>query len=487
MASQGAFSDEPLSPAGRLFIDPKTDVIIHVIASGKSLIDIDFAKSALESSVMVQHPRFHSLLVRDENGLEHWRRTKIDIDQHVIVFNNRLDKSGKFIDDMSQGFNNEDDDGEEAVNQYVADLSVSSPLSTDKPLWEIHVLTAHKCAVFRIHHALGDGFSLMSMLMAGCGKVEDVADHQDAAVPTVAQVKRAESKRGKGRDWFRLLGVISSFFKTIQYTLMFVVEFVLRNLFVCDKKTVISGGDGVELWPRKLATAKFLLEDMREVKKAIPNTTINDVLYAVISSGLSRYLEHRTPNALHDGLRLTGVAMVNLRANPGVQELSEVMKKDSEARWGNKFGAILLPVYYHKAGKDPLVWLKRAKVVVDMKKHSLEAYVTYRFRDLVMNLLGPKYVCLLYYKLLCNTTFTISNFMGPVEKITIAGYPVSSMKFNTSSLPQALSIYMLSYVGRVEMQLLVAKDIIPDPEFLAKCFEDALLEMRMATIGINKA
>ncbi|MFQ6662298.1 hypothetical protein Gotur_030165 [Gossypium turneri] len=48
-------------------------------------------------------------------------------------------------------------------------------------------------------------------------------------------------------------------------------------------------------------------------------------------------------------------------------------------------------------------------------------------------------------------------------------------------------MHMLSYAGRVEMQLLVAKDIIPDPEFLAKCFQDALLEMKTAAIATNKA
>lgn len=37
---------------------------------------------------------------------------------------------------------------------------------------------------------------------------------------------------------------------------------------------------------------------------------------------------------------------------------------------------------------------------------------------------------------------------------------------------------MVSYAGMADMQVQVAKDIIPDPEFLAKCFEDALLEMK---------
>ncbi|MBA0682979.1 hypothetical protein Goari_024660, partial [Gossypium aridum] len=205
MPSRGTFSDEPLSPAGRLFIDPKTDVVIHCIAISKNPIDLDVAKTALKSSVLVQHPRFCSLLVRDENGFEHWRRTELDIDRHFIVINNRLNKPGKFVGEHeTQGFDDDegdgDGDGEAAVNQYVADLSVSSPLSMDKPLWELHLLKAHKCVVFRIHHALGDGFSLMSMLMAGSGKVD-----VPAAVPPI---KTEGTKSGKRRDWFWLLSLL---------------------------------------------------------------------------------------------------------------------------------------------------------------------------------------------------------------------------------------------------------------------------------------
>lgn len=51
---------------------------------------------------------------------------------------------------------------------------------------------------------------------------------------------------------------------------------------------------------------------------------------------------------------------------------------------------------------------------------------------------------------------------------------------------QALTMHMVSYAGRADMQILVAKDIIPDPEFLAKCFEEALLEMKEAAEAIVK-
>lgn len=416
------------------------------------------------SSPMGQHPRFCSLLVRDENGFEHWRKTRLDVDRHVIVVKNRV--------------NEDEEDDEVAVNLYAADLSVSSPLSTDKPLWEVHLLTAHKHVVFRIHHSLGDGISLMSMLMASCRKVSD-----PDALPMMVPEKTTEKKRDS--PWS--FGSMWGFLKMAWLTFVFVLEFLLRSLFVSDRKTAVSGGDGVELWPSKLATAKFLLDDMKEVKKAIPDTTINDVLFGIVSCGLSRYLDHRTPNALHEGLRMTGVAMVNLRAKPGLQEISKLMKDNSETRWGNRFGVILLPVFYHKSGNDPLEYLKRAKVMVDRKKQSLEAYFSYRIGDLTMTLLGTKYASLINYKLLCNTTFTISNLIGPLEDITLSGNPISSIKVSTSSLPQALTMHMVSYAGKAEMQILVAKDIIPDPEFLAKCFEDALLEMKVAAKEADKA
>ena len=38
---------------------------------------------------------------------------------------------------------------------------------------------------------------------------------------------------------------------------------------MADRKTVLSGGDGIELWPRKLVTARFSLDDMKIVKKAL--------------------------------------------------------------------------------------------------------------------------------------------------------------------------------------------------------------------------
>lgn len=66
------------------------------------------------------------------------------------------------------------------------------------------------------------------------------------------------------------------------------------------------------------------------------------------------------------------------------------MESKSGSRWGNKFGIMLLPVYYHKGHGSPLDYIKTAKKMVDRKKRSLEAHFSYRIGYFVMNFIGSK-------------------------------------------------------------------------------------------------
>ncbi|KAL3515293.1 hypothetical protein ACH5RR_022195 [Cinchona calisaya] len=452
----------PLTPAGRLFVQPKMNQIINFVLGVKNPINIDAVKSEIRSSIMLQHPRFYSLLVVDSNGREFWRRTQVNVDRHLIIRHEPLTDEPSVSD-------------EDAVNDFLADLSVSSPLSTDKPLWEIHLLMAHNCGVFRVHHALGDGISLMSMFLSCCRRSDDPSQ-----VPTVGGVGTSSSSYGRRERW-NLGRVI----KLVWYTLVFVMEFVMRSLWLKDKRTAVSGGDGVELWPRKLATAKFGIDDMKTVKNAVGHATLNDVLFGLVSCGLSKYLDIQSAKA-QEGLQITGLAMVNLRPQPGLQEFSKLLSNKMGTRFGNQFGMILLPVYYHKSGADPLQFVRRAKAMIDKKKQSLEALFSYKIGDFVMSYFGPKLACLLNYRIVCNTTFTISNVIGPREEITIVGNPVTYMRVNSTSLPHAITVHMMSYAGKADMQILVAKDIIPEPHLLAKCFEDALSEMKEVAQAATK-
>lgn len=72
------------------------------------------------------------------------------------------------------------------------------------------------------------------------------------------------------------------------------------------------------------------------------------------------------------------------------QDFSQLMNSKSGARWGNKFGMLLLPVYYHKGGSDPLQYVRRAKAMIDKKKLSLEGPCSYKIGDIIMSYFGPK-------------------------------------------------------------------------------------------------
>lgn len=75
-----------------------------------------------------------------------------------------------------------------------------------------------------------------------------------------------------------------------------------------------------------------------------------------------------------------------------VQDLSKLMKSNSGTRWGNKFGMLLLPTYYHKVGADPLSYVKRAKKMIDSKKLTLEGHFSYKIGNLVMSWFGAKVI-----------------------------------------------------------------------------------------------
>ncbi|KAG8373316.1 hypothetical protein BUALT_Bualt11G0011300 [Buddleja alternifolia] len=230
--------DEPVSPVGRFLLQPLTNLDIYIAIAGEYPIDVDAFKNLIKSSIILQLPRFCSLIVRDSCGREHWRKTQVDIDRHIII------RRHPISDDISD---------EDAVNDYISNLiSVSKPLPTDKPLWEFHMLMAHKTIVLRVHHALGDATSLMSMLQSMCVRVEG---------PVVEPPSLAAAKRRRSSVW--------KVVRLVWYTLVFCFEYLLRVLWIKDKTTAVSGGYGVELWPRQLATARFRLDDMQTVKRAV--------------------------------------------------------------------------------------------------------------------------------------------------------------------------------------------------------------------------
>lgn len=85
-----------------------------------------------------------------------WVRTTVELDDHIIVPN--LDTTAMSIEP------------DKTLEDYLSSMS-TLPMDHSRPLWEFHVLDfptseAVAALAFRAHHSLGDGTSLLSLLVA---------------------------------------------------------------------------------------------------------------------------------------------------------------------------------------------------------------------------------------------------------------------------------------------------------------------------------
>ncbi|KAL4598914.1 hypothetical protein ACB092_11G091500 [Castanea dentata] len=470
---------EPLSPSARLFHEPHFNVYIIAIMGCKTQIRPDVAKAGLVHTLL-KHPRFSSLQVVEDGGEMKWVRTKVDLEKHVIV--TELDPNM--------------DDADQYVEDYVFNLSKSS-IEKTQPMWDVHLLNvktsdAEGVAIFRIHHSLGDGTSLMSLLLACTRQISD-----PQALPTVPGVayKKKKTKNAMNRSsgwwiWRCLIGFWwgwQLFWNTVVDAFMFMIT----ALFLKDTETPLKGPPGIEFTPRRIVYRTISLDDIKLVKNAM-NTTINDVALGITQAGLSRYLNRKygdskkddeaskTKNNLPKKIRLRSTLLINLRPTAGIQALSDMMEKDTEAKWGNWIGYVLLP-FTIGLREDPLDYVRQAKATIDRKKNSLEAIFTFTVAELVLKIFGIK-ASALSHSILTRTTMCFSNLVGPLEEIGYYGHPMAYLAPTSYGQPHALMINFQSYSNKMTIVLSVDEDTIPDPKQLRDDIVDSLQLIKDAVI-----
>ncbi|KAJ0817309.1 putative O-acyltransferase, WSD1, chloramphenicol acetyltransferase-like domain superfamily [Helianthus annuus] len=258
--------DQPLSPMARLFHEPGSNVYIISMLGCKTKIRPDVVKQNLVHSLF-RHPRFSSLQVTDnKTGDIKWVPTNVNIDNHVIV--PEIDPNIEFPDKF--------------VEDYMSNLSRSS-IDRSKPLWDLHLLNikttdAEGTGVFRFHHSLGDGLSLMTLFLACTRQSSDTE-----ALPTLPVSK--DTAYIKVTSLWSVLEILWN-------SIVAVMMFVFTVLFLKDTETPLKGSVGVENRPRRFVRKSVSLADIKVVKNAM-NVTLNDVVLGVTQAGLSRYLNRR--------------------------------------------------------------------------------------------------------------------------------------------------------------------------------------------------
>ncbi|MFQ6648496.1 hypothetical protein Gotur_021903 [Gossypium turneri] len=60
---------------------------------------------------------------------------------------------------------------------------------------------------------------------------------------------------------------------------------------------------------------------------------------------------------------------------------------------------------------------------------------------------------------------TISNVIGPVERMALANHPIKSLYFMVVGVPQSLTMTMVSYMGKLRIAVGAEKGYIDPPKF----------------------
>ncbi|KAL6848641.1 hypothetical protein ACP4OV_021224 [Aristida adscensionis] len=474
-----AAGGEPMSPAGRLFREAHFNCYIVAAIGLGSAFDVAAARAGLEAT-LARHPRFCSVQVENDvkkKSRPRWVRTTVNVDDHLIL---------PYFDPAATS-----DNPDQAVEDYLSSLS-TKPMDHSRPLWELHVLDfptseAAATVVLRMHHSLGDGISLLSLLIACTRSAAD-----PARLPALPEPPRRPGPAhalprpplSAGLPAFLLW--VWSYVVLAWHTLVDVALFVATAWFLRDPRTPFMGSESVEFRRKRFVHRTLSLDDVKFVKNAM-KCTVNDVFIGVTNAGLSRYYFRKTSDTNGErqksqkNICVRSALLVNIRKTPGLHNLAEMMDsgKRNDAKWGNLIGYIILP-FHIAMHDDPLEYIRQGKRTAERKKRSLEAVFTYWSGNLIVKLFGIKAAAALCYGMFTNTTMSFSSMVGPVEKVEFYGHPIVYIAPSVYGHPHALTVHYQSYVNTVKVVLAVDDDQIPDSHQLLDDFAESLRLIRQA-------
>ena len=433
--------------------------------------------------------RFRQCVVAGRGDHPRWEDDPaFDLDRHVLAAS--LPAPG--------------DDG--ALAAVVGEL-MSTPLASDRPLWEFRLLQPYRggCALLaRIHHAIGDGVALMLVLLS-------LTDLQPSGPPTIRPTPddpmppdapetpagpepvagletpaSSEPAAEPGTNPFtelfclplhdiaRIRALADEISPELMRLLHAPVEALRRSRLLTgiggvgafgrlvgrppDPSTPFKGPLGV---PKAVAWSEPLaLSEVKEVGRALGGS-VNDVLIAATTGALRRYVARQAEPPRR--LDIRAAMPVNLRPLARMSQL------------GNHFGLVFLSLPLGIA--DPLARLAELRRRSAALRRSAEAAVVL----LILRTIGrvPLAVQRLVVKIFATkATLVMTNVPGPNRTLYLARKPIRDLFF---WVPQSgrvgLGVSILSYNGTVRLGVGTDAGLVPDPQAIVAGFHEEFDEL----------
>jgi WS/DGAT/MGAT family acyltransferase len=432
-------------------------------------ITLDAMRDRLEDKLL-KYPRFCQKVVADAMGESWVVDADFDIRHHAVLAPLERRKG----------------QSERAALQQLCGTLATTPLDPARPLWQFQLVEHYEggsAVILRIHHCIGDGIALTSVVMSitdgGADPPERAAHgHDDDAhdgdwlVDTVLKplteltVKAIGLYGGVAKSidppadpkvpQRGSLDVLKTGYKVLH-------DAAALALLHDDSPTTLKGkpvGRKVVAWSEPMP-----LDAVKAVGKAL-DCSINDVLLACAAGAIGEYLRERGEDPT--GKEIRAMVPVNLRP------------LDKAWQLGNRFG--LAPLVLPIGIENPIERVYAVHQRMAELKGSYQPLLAFAVlavsglfikpvQDAVLGVLAKK------------ATAVITNVPGPPKALAFCGSTMrQTMFWVPASGDIGVGVSILSYAGGVQFGLITDRKLCPRPKQIIERFEPEFEKLLLLTL-----
>ena len=384
-----------------------------------------------------------------------------------------------------------------ALQRLCGELA-TTPLDPARPLWQFHLIEDYEggsAMVARVHHCIGDGIALTSVMMSitdggsdppqrrpkvQAGETDpadpNAQDHDwlsDAVIKpltdlTVKAIAMYGDGIGKRMDMLShpgqpLLGGKGLGKDMARTGLKVVGDVAALAVMADDSPTLLKGkpnGKKVVAWSEPLS-----LDLVKTIGKGL-GCTVNDVLLACVAGALGAHLQARGQDP--QGKEIRAMVPVNLRP------------LDKAWQLGNRFG--LAPLVLPVGIANPVERVYAVRRRMDELKGSYQPLLAFAVLSLSGLFIKPVQdaVLGLFAK---KATAVMTNVPGPATPLKFCG---STLRQNMFWVPASgdigVGVSILSYGGGVQFGLITDQQLCPNPQDIIDRFEPEFDKLTWLTL-----
>ena len=439
------------------------DVNLMMIV-GVWLLQPGIAHAALCERVedkLLQYERFRQKVVTDAMGALWVTDDDFDVQRHVL--------HQKLYKERGQT-------EREALQALVGELA-NTPLDPDHPLWQFHLIDGYEggsALVARVHHCIGDGIALISVMMSitdggmdppkrkkrhvppGDGGESDwLADAVMKPLTELASKAIGMYGGGVGKTMEMLSNPQQGLAGSIEMLRTFAAvlgDVGAMAMMSDDSPTLLKGkpiGQKLVAWGEPLP-----LDQVKAIGKAL-NCSINDVLLACVAGAIGAWLRDQGDDPA--GKEIRAMVPVNLRPIEQAWKL------------GNRFG--LAPLTLPIGIDNPVERVYAVRARMNQLKDSYQPLLAFAVLSVAGLLIKPVQDGILgmFSK---KATAVMTNVPGPAVPLKFCGSTLrQTMFWVPASGDIGVGVSILSYGGGVQFGLITDKKLCPHPQQIIDRFE----------------